>query len=161
MMRANEEDWSGCRRRFGGNHRLHHHHWLFKRFPVRSACSDMAITRKQAVGLLRWQHRLVRAGWRAAQTSNAYELLLTENPPETLRAARLRCGGQAVRQTCKRRWWAFQLTSRVASRSRSTPDGQREVYQDGLFLTLFDDVRRAGRANIAVLMQLGARHRPL
>src|SRR4051812_41091346 len=39
--------------------------------------------------------------WRAAQTSNAYELLLTENPPETALAARSRSGGQVVRQTRK------------------------------------------------------------
>src|SRR4051812_28458893 len=68
-------------------------------------CSDRTVrranTRMQGLGLLRWQHRLVRDGWRAAQTSNAYELVLTENPPETALQARPRCGGQAVRQTLR------------------------------------------------------------
>ena len=52
-----------------------------------------ATARMAALGLLRWQTRLVRAGWRAAQTSNAYELVPTvENPS-------LSCGGQSDRQT--------------------------------------------------------------
>jgi hypothetical protein len=44
----------------------------------------------RAVGLLRWTMRLVRAGWRAEQTSNAYELVPTAAPP---------CGGQTGRET--------------------------------------------------------------
>jgi hypothetical protein len=42
------------------------------------------------LGLLRWQTRLVRADWRAEQTSNAYELVPT---------AALPCGGQSGRET--------------------------------------------------------------
>jgi hypothetical protein len=62
MTRAKKEDWSAAAGQFGGNHRLHHQPQLFKRFPVRSSCSDMAITRMQAVGCYAWQHRLVRSG---------------------------------------------------------------------------------------------------
>lgn len=49
----------------------------------------------RALGLLRWQTRLVRAGWRTEQTSNAYELVPTATLPAPC------CGGQAVRQTTK------------------------------------------------------------
>jgi hypothetical protein len=55
---------------------------------VRRATDTMA-----DLGLLRWQTRLVRAGWRVEQTSNAYELVpATENPAAC-------CGGQSVRET--------------------------------------------------------------
>jgi len=60
----------------------------------------------KALGLLRWQTRLVRNGWRAEQTSNAYELVTTgANPPEN-RAPR--CGGQNVRETCKKAFSSLQ-----------------------------------------------------
>jgi hypothetical protein len=56
-----------------------------------------ALAALKAVGLVMWQCRLVRDGWRVAQTSNAYMLLTpAENPPE-FRAAS--CGGQNVRET--------------------------------------------------------------
>ena len=55
---------------------------------VRRATATMA-----ALGLLRWQTRLVRAGWRTEQTSNAYELVPNANQPVP------RCGGQLGRQT--------------------------------------------------------------
>jgi hypothetical protein len=40
-----------------------------------------ALRRLAELGLLTWQRRLVRAGWRAEQTSNAYELHLGDAPP--------------------------------------------------------------------------------
>lgn len=40
-----------------------------------------ALDALRALGLVMWVRRLVRAGWRVAQTSNAYTLALTENPP--------------------------------------------------------------------------------
>jgi hypothetical protein len=52
-----------------------------------------ALDTLKVLGLVMWQCRLVRAGWRVAQTSNAY-LLLT---PAEIRAAC--CGGQNGRQT--------------------------------------------------------------
>jgi len=55
-----------------------------------------ALEAMRALGLLLWQRRLVRDGWRVAQTSNAYLLALTANAPE-IRAPR--CDGQSVRQT--------------------------------------------------------------
>jgi hypothetical protein len=43
------------------------------------ACSESTIgrslVRMRDLGLLRWQRRLTRIGWRAEQTSNAYELV--------------------------------------------------------------------------------------
>jgi hypothetical protein len=48
----------------------------------------------RGLGLLRWQTRLVRAGWRAEQTSNAYELVPSIAAPAVLP----RCGGQTVRE---------------------------------------------------------------
>jgi AraC-like DNA-binding protein len=50
-----------------------------------------ALERMAEIGLLRWQRRIVRAGWRAEQTSNAYEL--------TPEAAARPCDGQNVRET--------------------------------------------------------------
>lgn len=52
-----------------------------------------ATARMQALGLLRWDQRLVRAGWRAEQTSNAYELVPTAAAPA------VSCGGQSGRET--------------------------------------------------------------
>jgi hypothetical protein len=51
----------------------------------------------RALGLVRWTTRLVRAGWRAEQTSNAYELVpsAATPPAETLAS---RCGGQTGRE---------------------------------------------------------------
>ena len=43
--------------------------------------AQRAVRRAAELGLLRWQCRIVRAGWRAEQTSNAYELLLPDQPP--------------------------------------------------------------------------------
>jgi AraC-like DNA-binding protein len=68
-------------------------------------CSARTVRRATAfmrsLGLLRWQTRLVRAKWRAEQTSNAYELIPTlmipPNPP--LRRKADRCGGQDGRET--------------------------------------------------------------
>jgi hypothetical protein len=50
----------------------------------------------KALGLLVWQRRLVRAGWRVAQTSNAYLLTLAE--AGTLPTC---TGGHSGRQTKK------------------------------------------------------------
>lgn len=52
--------------------------------------------RMRELGLISWQRRLARAGWRTEQTSNQYELLTDAQPPVLPPP---RCGGQAVRQT--------------------------------------------------------------
>ena len=66
-----------------------------------AGCCDRTVRRATAsmrdLGLLRWQTRLVRAGWRAEQTSNAYELVPTLAAPPVL--PRVRCGGQNVRES--------------------------------------------------------------
>ena len=65
------------------------------------------------LGLLRWRNRLVRAGWRAAQTSNAYELVpRAENPAAA-------CGGQSGRQTHKE---ALILPVLLAASSQNAMD---------------------------------------
>jgi hypothetical protein len=52
-----------------------------------------AICTMRDLGLLSWERRLVRNGWRCEQTSNAYALLTTAAAPAP------RCGGQNVRET--------------------------------------------------------------
>ena len=68
-----------------------------------TSCSDRTVRRATAamrdVGLLRWQTRLVRASWRAEQTSNAYELVPTLAAPPVF--PRARCGGHNGRETLK------------------------------------------------------------
>lgn len=66
-----------------------------------AGCCDRTVGRATAamrdLGLVRWQTRLVRTGWRAVQTSNAYELVPTlAAPPVLPRAA---CGRHSVRET--------------------------------------------------------------
>src|SRR5690348_12354056 len=53
-----------------------------------------ALVLMRALGLLRWQTRLVRAGWRAEQTSNAYELV-----PSAAALLVPDCGGHSGRGT--------------------------------------------------------------
>lgn len=45
-----------------------------------SKTAERAVAAAEACGLLRWQRRIVRNGWRAEQTSNAYELLVPGDP---------------------------------------------------------------------------------
>ena len=67
-----------------------------------AACSSRTVRRALArlaqLGLLAWQRRLVRAGWRAEQTSNAYQLA-PDGPPLPAPIERPRCGGQDGRET--------------------------------------------------------------
>ena len=59
-----------------------------------------ALDALKALGLVVWQRRIVRAGWRTSQTSNAYILALSANPePAPIRAKC--CGGQSGRETRK------------------------------------------------------------
>jgi len=62
-----------------------------------AGCSSRTVRRATTVmaslGLLRWQTRLVRAGWRTEQTSNAYELVPTGQNPD------VSSGGQTGRET--------------------------------------------------------------
>lgn len=67
-----------------------------------AGCSARTVRRAldalKALGLVIWQRRLVRAGWRTSQTSNAYVLALSANPePAPIRAKC--CGGQSGRET--------------------------------------------------------------
>lgn len=65
-----------------------------------AGCSVRTVQRAtvamRALGLLRWTTRLLRAGWRTEQTSNAYELV------PNAAAVVLSCGGQAGGQTRNR-----------------------------------------------------------
>jgi Helix-turn-helix domain len=71
-----------------------------------ASCDEKTVRRAldtlKDLGLVRWINRLVRDGWRAAQTSNAYLLAPSEvaNPP-ACRARR--CAGHSARQTRKDR----------------------------------------------------------
>src|SRR5690242_6388981 len=62
-----------------------------------AGCGERTVRRALAalrgIGLLRWQTRLVRNGWRAEQTSNAYELVPSAVPIAPA------CGGHFGRET--------------------------------------------------------------
>jgi hypothetical protein len=60
-----------------------------------------ALVLMRMLGLLRWTTRLVRNGWRAEQTSNAYELVPEASVP---------CGGQNGRGTSTERFRKGQVT---------------------------------------------------
>ena len=66
-----------------------------------AGCSARTVRRAtgsmRGLGLLRWQTRIVRSGWRTEQTSNAYTLVPADVPPV------VSCGGQIGRETRKRR----------------------------------------------------------
>jgi hypothetical protein len=51
-----------------------------------------AIVALRRLGLVGWQQRIIRAGWRVLQTSSAYVLAAAGTPP----AAPIRTGGQSV-----------------------------------------------------------------
>jgi len=53
-----------------------------------------AIIRLRDLGLLDWQLRLIRAGWRVEQTSNQYQLFISEQTALPFPA----CGGQRGRE---------------------------------------------------------------
>lgn len=58
---------------------------------------ERATKRMRELGLLTWQRRLVRSGWRTEQTSNAYVLLTNAAPPVIL--PRHRCDRQNAGET--------------------------------------------------------------
>src|SRR3954453_557641 len=66
-------------------------------------CSARTVGRATAamrdLGLLRWDQRLIRSGWRAEQTSNAYELVPAAVPAMVLPLPR--CDGQSGQETPK------------------------------------------------------------
>ena len=66
-------------------------------------CSARTVGRATAtmrdLGLLRWDQRLIRSGWRTEQTSNAYELVPAAVPAMVLPLPR--CGGQSGQETPK------------------------------------------------------------
>jgi hypothetical protein len=65
------------------------------------------------LGLLRWDQRLIRSGWRAEQTSNSYELV-----PTAVLATMLplpRCGGQNGRETPKDRFIDEDAVARASA----------------------------------------------
>jgi hypothetical protein len=69
-----------------------------------SDCTDRtvrtALARMRALGLLRWQRRIVRAGWRSEQVSNAYELIQYSTSSQTCGEVPLPAsGGSSRRET--------------------------------------------------------------
>src|SRR5215217_5437094 len=84
-------------------------------------CSARTVGRATAtmrdLGLLRWDQRLVRSGWRAEQTSNAYELV----PATTVPAMVLpvpRCGGQNGRETPKGKFIDEDAAARASAKQQ-------------------------------------------
>lgn len=82
-----------------------------------AGCSTRTVRRALAAlagcGLVRWVQRLVRDGWRAAQTSNAYALAVGE--PAPLPAPR--CGGQSGRGTLSERIPLLRLHAESARKT--------------------------------------------
>src|SRR5215218_6602457 len=80
-------------------------------------CSARTVGRATAsmrdLGLLRWQTRLIRSGWRAEQTSNAYELVPAAGPAMALPVPR--CGGQSGRETPKDRFIDEDAAARASA----------------------------------------------
>lgn len=80
-----------------------------------------ALDRLRTLGLLMWQRRLVRVGWRTAQTSNAYLLALVD--VGTLPIPRPPCcDGQTVRQTPRVGFVSVQRAATTVS-----PQAQHEA----------------------------------
>lgn len=69
-----------------------------------------ALQALKALGLVIWQRRIIRAGWRVAQTSNAYLLALTANV-ERAPVQPKSCGGHFGRETLKTAISTVQLAS--------------------------------------------------
>ena len=74
-----------------------------------------ALVAFRSCGLVLWVQRIVRVGWRAAQTSNAYALTIGEKPPFS-------CGGQLGRGTRKKESTPVQRPALEVS-----PQAQREA----------------------------------
>ena len=66
-------------------------------------CSARTVRRAldalKRLGLAVWQRRIVRAGWRVAQTSNSYMLVPSANPPPIVPKPSISTGGQVDRET--------------------------------------------------------------
>jgi hypothetical protein len=80
-------------------------------------CSARTVGRATAamrhLGLLRWDQRLIRTGWRVEQTSNAYELVPAAAPAVVLPVPR--CGGQNGRETQKDRFIDEDAVARASA----------------------------------------------
>jgi hypothetical protein len=80
-------------------------------------CSERTVRRAtkrlSELGLLRWQQRIDRAGWRTEQISNAYEFLPESLPPYS--------GGQTGRKT---KSLMNQGLTYLAARAKVDPDDE-------------------------------------
>ena len=97
----------------------------------------------RGLGLLRWQRRLVRTGWRAEQTSNAYELVPALGTAPVL--PRFSCDGQSVRETLKVDISYYQQPSPAEVAAAQATLAQRCATMQQRLLT----GRLAGRAGAA------------
>jgi DNA-binding transcriptional MocR family regulator len=79
--------------------------------------AERACAKLKDLGLLRWTQRLIRNGWRAEQTSNAYELVPTAELPVPA------CDRQTAGVTHKQ---AFSSLRRVVQGLRAPTDGDDE-----------------------------------
>lgn len=78
------------------------------------------------LGLLHWQRRIVRAGWRAEQTSNAYVLIATAAEPAPCAT---RSGGQNGRET--RTWFDSPLWSPQQQDAADRANRDRQLTEMG------------------------------
>jgi hypothetical protein len=91
-----------------------------------------ALEAMRTLGLLLWQRRLVRDGWRVSQTSNAYLLALTASPAE-IRVPR--CDGQSGRQTSKIDFISVPQASPAEVRAAQAALARRRAATQGRLLT--------------------------
>jgi DNA-binding transcriptional MocR family regulator len=95
-----------------------------------------ALDRLKSLGLVQWVNRIIRDGWRAAQTSNGYLLVPTEvvNLPADRPA---RCGGQNARQTRLESFSYVQTASLADVRAAQAALARRRAAVEGRFASLF------------------------
>jgi hypothetical protein len=101
-------------------------------------CSARTVRRAlgalKALGLVMWQCRLVRDGWRTSQTSNAYLLVPAE--VRTLPTLRPKpCGGQSGRQTTQIEIQPAQPATLAEVRAAQAALAKRRAAVEGRLLT--------------------------
>jgi hypothetical protein len=110
-----------------------------------AACSERTVGRATAsmrsLGLLRWQPRLVRAQWRAEQTSNAYELV----PSAALPVPRVAvpCGGHAGRATERTEIPLVHLSPKEVAEAQAALARRRTVVEERLLRNKAGGIRPA------------------
>jgi len=109
-----------------------------------AGCSARTVRRAtgsmRALGILRWQTRIVRSGWRTEQTSNAYTLVPADVPPV------VSSGGQTGRET---------RTNRLSSVQQQDQDARGSAERQLASLGITAEQARASLARRAAVVEAG------